>query len=168
MKTIIVDMDDIALSNALNNNPDANGLNYAYYLKGKFPQFKITLFTIPGRSTIPWMQELSKISWIRLAMHGFHHDESEEITQPMLEVMEPFTKIYKGPNWKVTGPEKDLLFINNWTLAVKEKLPEYPGKQWPLTDPRVFHGHCWIKGDWERLESLIEPDTEFKFIEEVI
>lgn len=162
MKQILCDMDDISL-----DNPDANGLNYAFYLKGKFPQFKLTYFIIPGRSTEQWVKELSQISWIKLAMHGYHHDEQEELEGYMLEFMEPFTKLYKGPNWKLIPVELELLQKRGWKLAVKNQImADIP--QWPLTDERAVHGHCWIKGDWQRLESLIEADTEFKFIEEVI
>ncbi len=163
-KILVPNFDDISL-----DNEAANGLNYAFYLKGKFPKLKLTLFTIPGRSTIPWMEELSRIPWIRLGMHGFNHDEAESITKAQLEVMEPFTKLYKGPNWKLDNKELDLLAEKQWTIAVKEKINmNIPMKQWPLTDGRAIHGHCWIKADWERLQNLCEQDTEFKFIEEVI
>lgn len=162
MKILVPDFDDISL-----DNPDANGLQYAFYLKGKFPKLKLTFFIIPARSTHAWMREINNIPWIKLAMHGYHHDENEEITQEMLDEMWPFTRLYKGPNWKITNSELALLERNNWKLAVKDKLPTAI-KQWSLTDPRVIHGHCWIKSDWERLESLIEHDTEFKFIEEIV
>ncbi len=151
---LIPDMDDISL-----DNPDANGLNYAFYLKGKFPKFKITLFCIPGRATIEWLELLDKNSeWISVCMHGWNHDEEEEITQEMLDEW-PFDPYYKGPNWKVNKKEKELLLLSDWQLVTK---------QWTLRTPGVVHGHCWIKSDWERLEKKITAETEFKFIYELI
>lgn len=150
MRRLIVDMDDISL-----DNPDANGLNYAFYLKGKFPKFKINLFTIPGRSTKAWIRELASIPWIELGVHGNMHDESEVINNDIIDRWSiHFSHYYKGPNWKVTAKEANLLIGSEYTIITKE---------W-LNRDDVYHGHCWIKSDWEKLESLINQDTEFDFI----
>lgn len=145
-------MDDIYI------NP-ANGLNWAWYLKGKFPSFKITFFTIPGRSTQDWMLRLSNIPWIELAMHGYNHDEEEEVTDGQLKEWGLFfPKIYKGPNWKVTKKEKGLLKQQGYFLVTKS---------W-LKLPDIFHGHTWIEADWKNLESKLDKNTQYKFISEVI
>ena len=97
------------------------------------------------------------------------HDEEVEVIASQLEVMSPYTKLYKGPNWKITEKEIDLLARHGWSIAVQEKI-DRPIKQWPLTDERAFHGHCWIQSDWEKLYKILEQNkqVQFKFIEETI
>lgn len=155
MKTIICDMDDVSL----NDGPAANGMNWIYYLHGKYPGFKITLFAIPGRSNHEWLEHLIDEGSVELAVHGNMHDENEVITQEMIDSWYGYyEKIYKGPNWKVTPEEKKLLETNGYDII---------DGIW-LDRPDVVHGHVWIDADWQRLESLIEPDTKFKWISEVL
>ena len=159
---LVPDMDDVSLDNA------ANGLNWVLYLRGKYPKFKCTLFVIPGRSSIEWIKELAKYWWLEIVMHGWNHDEKEEITQKILDQFPSwFIKVYKGPNWKVNKRELKLLKKNNVILAVKERI-DYPIKQWSLTDKKAIHGHAWIESDWKKLEAMITPETEFKFISEAV
>jgi len=160
MSYLVADMDDVYID-------PANGMNWLWYLKGKYPNFKCTLFVIPGKSTLDWIWELVNLDWVEVGIHGNMHDEKEEITEDIIKGWSIWSSIYKGPNWKVTKKEMDLLHEKGYSLAVKEVI-EHPIKQWPLTDPRAVHGHAWIEADWKRLESLIKPKTEFKFIKEVI
>lgn len=167
MNEIVADMDDVDLQ----SGPSANGMNWLFHLKGKFPKFKITLFVIPGRSTWEWLdlfihtRNPNKPCWIELALHGWNHKEGEPITQKMLDDW-PYTQVYKGPNWSISLYDLELLKKNNYVLAVKEKI-DFPIKQWSMTDSRCVHGHVWIDGDWKRLEDRIDKNTEFKFISEI-
>lgn len=92
-------------------------------------------------------------------MHGYNHEETEEVTEDQLREWGIFfPKIYKGPNWKVTKKEQKLLDDAGFTTIKKS---------W-LKRPDIFHGHTWIEADWKKLESNIYEDTKFFFISEVI
>lgn len=162
MKTLVVDMDDIYID-------PANGLNWLFYLKGKYPDFKCNLFVVPGRSTNNWLYMLENLGWVELGIHGNNHDTTEEITEEMISTIWPWLnhKLYKGPDWKVNKKEMDLLLRHGFSLAVKEVI-DHPIKQWPLTDPRVLHGHTWVEADWKRVDESIDEETEFQFISEVL
>lgn len=165
--TLVVDMDDIALA----DGPAANGMNWLYYLHGTYPDFVCNLFAIPERCPEWWLDMINRHHWLKLCMHGWNHDEQESIYKPMLKDWSSmgYSRVYKGPNWKVTPREMDLLADNGWVLAVKEKV-DHPVKQWVLSDPRACHGHVWIESDWKRLEKRIRetPDPLFEFIEDII
>lgn len=166
----VVDMDDFYLD-------PANGLNWLFYLKGKYPTFKITLFTVPLRSTIPFLKEVKKLDWIELAVHGFQHDEKETYTltkaemQKYLNDLEKdnlYVKGFKGANWKVSENLIDILRGRGYWLAVKETFAD-PIKQWPLTDPRVTHGHIWMMETHNKEGKLnFGEETDFRFISEVV
>lgn len=161
---IVIDMDDICL----NDGPAANGMHWMYYLKGKYPRFKINLFCIPGRSTFNWLQMLADHDWINVCMHGWNHDEKESILDTYLEVWEKkYCKVYKGPNWKIDEGEFDLLRKYNFTIATKKYKPT-DMNQWCLTDPRAVHGHVWVEADWKRVERRLAEDSDCRFIQEVV
>ena len=100
--SLVVMLDDIDLS-----KPVANRLDYLFWLKGKYPQFKCSLFVIPMRSTWEWIHELNKISWIEICMHGWNHNIEESITLEMIKEWQNhgLPSIYKGPEWKVSTEE---------------------------------------------------------------
>src|SRR2546429_4234257 len=162
MKSLCIDMDDFSLE-----GPAANMMNWMFYLKGKYPEFKITLFAIPGRSNFPWLWEVARLPWIELALHGWDHDEEQEINFTQLREW-PFAKIYKGPNWKVTEREKVALAESGYILATKER-ESYGNKQWALTDGGALHGHIWVESDWVRIKNRIDGlgCRKFNFISEV-
>lgn len=170
MKTVAMDMDDFYID-------PANGMNWLFWLKGKYPNFKITLFTIPFRSNNQWLREVKKLDWIELALHGFQHDEEETFSldvSRMDEYLKEFertglyTKGFKGANWKVSWKLLDLLAKRGYWLAVKETINE-PITQWPLTDPRAVHGHIWMMETHKKEGKLdFGEETDFKFISEVV
>ncbi len=50
---------------------DRNGLNFLFAWKAKYPNFKITLYTIPDRISSNMLNLLkSHKDWIGLAIHG--------------------------------------------------------------------------------------------------
>ena len=89
-----------------------SGLNFLFYWKAKYPRFKITLFTIPNKTSREMMELLQRHSdWIEIAAHGFTHSSNFENFdwdyQTTKELMEPlekrgFKKIYKSPGWTIT------------------------------------------------------------------
>jgi hypothetical protein len=112
-KHAIVEADDFQ------DRYDRNGLNFLFHWKTKFPKFKITLFTIPDRTSPELLQLIWKHQdWIQLAVHGFNHESNfecyswshEKTTALMQRVGKmniPFTppvyqKIFKAPGWTIT------------------------------------------------------------------
>jgi hypothetical protein len=106
-KVAIVEADDFQ------DRYDRNGLNFLFYWKTKYPKFKISLFTIPDRTSPEMLQLISKHSdWIELTVHGFNHESnfecyswSYERTRALMERVEKkgaYKKIFKAPGWTIT------------------------------------------------------------------
>lgn len=93
---------------------DRNGLEMLFYWKAKYPKFKITLFTIPNKTSY----ELRKLldphrNWIELAVHGWDHDSNYECwnwdyekTQALMNRLDfsagDYIKVFKAPGWTIT------------------------------------------------------------------
>ena len=116
-KLAIVEADDFQ------TKYDRNGLGMLFYWKSIYPKFKITLFTIPNR-TSDGMLRLMYLhrDWIELAVHGFDHESNFECwnwdyekTKALMERVEnhgeldmewtypSYTKFFKAPGWMITG-----------------------------------------------------------------
>lgn len=92
---------------------DRNGMNFLFYWKTKCPNFKITLFTIPDRTSPELIKLISKhADWIELGVHGWNHESNFECwgwdevkTNAYLDRVEKagaYTKIFKAPGWQIT------------------------------------------------------------------
>lgn len=91
---------------------DRNGLNFLFYWKAKYPKFKISLFTIPGRTSKEMLALLQKHSdWIEILVHGYSHSSNFEnfdwdfqTTLNLLESLynKGYKRIYKAPGWTIT------------------------------------------------------------------
>ena len=91
---------------------------HALYLKAKYPKFKITLFTIPNKTSREFLKLITPHgSWIELAIHGWDHDsnyecwswdyEKAKALMNRLETFHPtdsiyYKKIFKAPGWTIT------------------------------------------------------------------
>lgn len=141
-------LDDFALE-----SPGANKLDWLYYMRGKYGEsFEMTVFVIPNLSDVDWAKELNKLPWLTLAMHGWNHDEEEEITQEMLYHWEDqgMAKIYKGPNWKLPGNTKDNVLSAGFILVTKP-IPE-----------NYIQGHIWNTVDLGTIEEEVERGVAMK------
>lgn len=114
-KFAIVEADDFQ------DKYNRNGLNFLFYWKAKYPKFKITLFTIPNRTSEEFLALIMKHSdWIELAVHGWDHEPNFECygwdyekcksfmhrTYKMgAEGSRTYKKIFKAPGWTITGQE---------------------------------------------------------------
>jgi len=103
----------IAEADDFMNQANRNGLDYLFYWKAKYPKFKITLFTIPDKTTLEFLNLINfPNDWIELAIHGFTHDsnfecwEWDEVTAKALmkRVIDTgkYVKIFKAPGWMIT------------------------------------------------------------------
>jgi len=90
---------------------DRNGLNYLFWWKSKYPNFKITLFTIPDRTSPALLKSLP--DWIEIAVHGFNHESNfecygwdREKTAALMDrvgrLSPRYQKIFKAPGWTIT------------------------------------------------------------------
>lgn len=110
-KLAIVESDDTE------DHYSRNGLNFLFYWKAKYPKFKISIFTIPNKTSREMLALLAKHSdWIEILVHGFHHSSNFECFdwdyETTVELMTPlenrgFKKIFKAPGWQIVpgGPE---------------------------------------------------------------
>lgn len=115
-KYAIVEADDFQ------DRYDRNGLNFLFHWKVKYPKFKITLFTIPDRTSPEMLELINKNrDWIELAVHGFNHESNFECyswsydrAKALMERVQKFTintdqnvpeaykRIFKAPGWTIT------------------------------------------------------------------
>lgn len=113
--TAIVEADDFC------DRWDRNGLNFLLAWKAKYPKFKITLYTIPNRTSQQMLNLLEPYLgyWIELAVHGWDHESNFECygwdyekTKMFMDrvdkmrtsyLMKPaYTKNFKAPGWTIT------------------------------------------------------------------
>ncbi len=117
-KLAIVEADDFQ------DKYDRNGLEMLFYWKAKYPKFKITLFTIPNKTSEKMLSLIGgrHYDWIEFAMHGWDHDSNYEcwewdyektkiLAERALHRVSPirleyFRHIFKAPGWMITGNEK--------------------------------------------------------------
>lgn len=105
-KLVFVESDDTE------DHYSRNGLNMLFYWKSKYPRFKISLFTIPNKTSREMISLLKKHDeWIELLVHGFSHSSNFECFDwdynRTLELMNPlyqkgYRSIFKAPGWTIT------------------------------------------------------------------
>lgn len=116
-KTAIVEADDFQ------DKYNRNGLSELFYWKAKYPKFKITLFTIPNRTSLNMLRLIFQhCDWIELAVHGWDHESNFECynwsydkTKSFMDRVKKindswdndyfihYKKIFKAPGWTITG-----------------------------------------------------------------
>lgn len=152
---------------------DRNGLNYLFYWKSKFPKFKITLFTIPEKTSQPLLNLALNTDWIQLAMHGWSHESNFECYHwdydtamtyiERVEKMGCFIPVFKAPGWTITHkyngyPADESLPVAKDETAVYRAFRD---KGWLVFDrnynspialgnlvvmednPKIVHMHTW-------------------------
>lgn len=110
-KLAIVESDDFQ------DKYDRSGLNFLFYWKAKYPNFKITLFTIPNRTTPEFKRLIDQLPWIELAVHGYDHESNFECYGWNYETAKgimqrtqsartwkdkPYINMFKAPGWTIT------------------------------------------------------------------
>ena len=103
-KLVILESDDTE------DHFERNGLNYLFYWKSRYPNFKVSLFTIPNKTSREMRELLSRHSdWIELLVHGYSHssnfecfDWDYEKTKELLSPLQGYKKVFKSPGWTIT------------------------------------------------------------------
>lgn len=95
---------------------DRNGLEMLFYWKAKYPKFKVTLFTIPNKTSYYMLELIGRNEdWIELAWHGWDHDSNYEcwnwdydttVVLAKKRLSPDYKQIFKAPGWMITGDEK--------------------------------------------------------------
>lgn len=185
---VVVDFDDFC------DDYEKSGLQYLYYIKSKFPKFKVTLFAVPnwkGENQRSFYEEIKKLGWIQLAVHGWQHPHPRECqdwdvitTERVLDEVESwgvFEKIWKSPGWQISNDTYSVLVKRGYIVGDqhynKDRRPA-DLQAYCTCHPLMCHGHTW---DMENdnplyrngLRQFIEEhglpfdkDTNFNFITE--
>ncbi len=167
-----------------------NRLDLLLKLKECFPNFKISMFTIPIDKPMDYgpylirhdlLQEVKKhLDWIQIIPHGLHHDGREtmrwnkeqfrnEIAPQIVEAFEadglPFVKGYKSPHYTMSEGVKAALVELGWRLFEKEGYALH--QDWPEGD-LLLRGHVYGCADdlGKNLDKLLNlpQDTIWEFI----
>lgn len=181
-RVIYVDLDDFC--------EDNTSLKLLEDIKRDIPGFRVTLFTIVGRSSKGFIDRINDdYDWIRMVPHGWEHRTSRECEHWSYDqsldylwmVTNNYPKLkpgFKAPGWQISdGMYCALAEMKFW---VADQL--YNNKRRPaglpvylLDSPDKIHGHIGHLGGFNANElSLILPqimtvkDREFGFIEDAI
>lgn len=154
------------------------------------PNFKATLFTIPGEVTVEMLSwAAANRDWIELAWHGFYHRDNYECAEMSYEEFEAkmngfqqlfgnfFVQGFKAPGWQIGDEVRRWLKDNGYWLADHvdngQKRLEFPMKTYKVGENSV-HTHTWDcvgNGVYELADSLLEQVKEtkdWKFVSEVL
>ncbi len=135
------------------------------------PNFKTTLFAIPGEMTLEMLKWFdANKSWVELAVHGFYHTSNYECEKMSYEVFDGlmnevsgvvedlFVKGFKAPGWQISDGAYEWLVEHDWWVADQaynnkrrpEGLPAYVNASGTffVGDKRVeaWHGHTHDHG----------------------
>lgn len=195
---MVIDFDDFGCTHIISDQTQSHdcrdALDKLHYAN---PNFKVTLFTIPGELTYE-LAEWCKANngWVQLAVHGILHktnyecekmtyeefDTHMQILKPMLDTY--FVKGFKSPGWQTSDDVFRWLLDNDYWVADQgyndHRRPDmkaylnYDGVfKVNGEEVKAHHGHVWncvgngIYEDFDNIVNKIKDETEFKFISEL-
>lgn len=176
MIPLVVDLDDFCDEYA--------PLDLLEKIKAKIPQFRITLFTIPARTTKALMETMLDLDWVDLVPHGWMHETNHEcahwghvqITECLKRCEERgfHTKGFKAPGWQISeGCYYGLRDRGYWVADQKYNSQRWiEGLRLFVRDGRSIHGHAG-GSSVNALPLLVpkilsHPQDQFLFAREVI
>ena len=156
-------------------------------LKLEFPNFRVTLFAIPGRCSKALIEKYKKLPWVELGIHGYHHSsyecgiwDYEEAKEKIQEALDMgFDPVFKCPGWITSRAVVDALgdmgvvaaqHFNHGTTWVGCKAPLYVYNDF-MCNWITIHGHTWDVSDngpsrWPRMFADIPVSASFHFVSE--
>ncbi len=182
---VVFDLDDFHDTN--------HNLPLLLDLKRRFPNLKVTLFCIPSKCSIPFIQSLKDRygQWMEFAVHGWHHDTEHGTAQEsnywtkeeanhylqLAEDMGIFVKGFRAPGWNINHETYEVLAERGYWVAdhkdhdrwvAEIKLPRYTTGH--LAE---VHGHiqqCNMNGllDLATVKCNFHRDTTFRFVSEAL
>jgi len=146
------------------------------------PEFRCTLFAIPGRCTEEWCRSLPP--WIELAVHGWWHATNYEClgwTSADMErcmaapvVRRYFTNGFKAPGWQISDACYEVLLERGWWVADQhlEDGRRPAGLRTYFYEDGGWHGHIddvcgnGITETWKEVVNHVEAAEEFRWCSE--
>lgn len=154
------------------------------------PNFKATLFAIPGEMTpelLLWCWANS--SWVELAVHGLYHASNYECEKmsyrefdelmghtTLARTFNFYVKGFKAPGWQISNDIYRWLEDHGWWVADQSYNNERRPKDLPvyIIGDNSMHHHTWNcvgNGVYEQEEYIldrIKDETKFKFVSEMV
>lgn len=147
---VVLSLDDFSIVN--------NRLDLLFRLKEHFPNFKVSLFTIPIDEKRDWgpyllrgeyLKKIKNLNWIQIIPHGYIHNGSEmrnadyryfkEVTMPAIKrAFErdgiTYEKGFKAPHWRWSDGVVKALDEEGWWGAIDPRQPN-------MSKPKKFYCH---------------------------
>lgn len=127
---------------------DNNRLDVLNYIKDRNQDFKISLFTIPGRCSPNFLEMARQIDWIRMYPHGWTHDTPRECqnwtyeqSKEYLDKIDGFGKVFKAPGWQISDGMYQALLERGYAVADQHYNDERRPKGLKVFYPTAHHYH---------------------------
>lgn len=161
-----------------------DAMPYMWRLKEINPDFKATLFSVPGLGSPGFW--LSHPDWIEIAWHGWMHPDPYECSdwtyarmddwfaEPVIE--HRTTDGWKSPGWQISDGTYRWLADHGWWVADQhlEDARRPPGLRTYFYEDGNWHGHVQnvcgngLAETWERLAAVVADETCFAFASESV
>jgi hypothetical protein len=159
--------------------PGHDALDRLGELRRLRPDFRCTLFAIPGRCTAEWCASLP--DWVEIAVHGWMHDTNYECAawkrEDVWAVMDSpivrdfFAEGFKAPGWQISDECYEALVEADWWVADQhlEDARRPVGLRTYFYEDGGWHGHIdnvcgnGIEETWERVVDAVRGAEEFRF-----
>lgn len=146
------------------------------------PDFRCTLFAIPGRCTEDWCRSLPP--WVELGVHGWMHTTNYEClnwTRTDMErclaaplVQRYFAQGFKAPGWQISDACYEVLLERGWWVADQhlEDGRRPAGLRTYFYEDGGWHGHIddvcgnGIGETWKEVVDLVGDAEEFRWCSE--
>ena len=149
--------------------------------------FKVTLFTVPGKTTLEMLKwAKDNENWVRLGVHGWLHNDNYECLEwtmdQCMKVLQfchkhGFDSVFKAPGWQISDGCYEA--CRRFGMIVADQ--PYNTERRPNglfvyeVGDNSYHGHTWDCGcgngiyeDWDNIYNKVIEYKEFKFISEAI
>jgi hypothetical protein len=154
-------------------------------LKEINPKFKVTLFTIPAKTTIDMLDwAAANDYWVEIVQHGWDHHSNwecekwtyEEALANLAKAAPYFpTKGFKAPGWQISTETMQALRDSGYWIADQpyndDRRPE--GLKVYKVGEFDYHGHTWdcgcnngINEDWDNIAYRVKIADSFQFVSE--
>lgn len=163
--------------------PGHDGMERLTALHDLRPDFRCTLFAVPGRGTPDYWQSFP--TWVELAVHGWLHTPLEcadwtrdDIAFAIHHRPSSFVAGFKAPFWTLSDDVYAGLLSAGWWVADHPsndaRRPE--GLRTHVLDvgPEHWHGHIGndcgngIEETWDHVVALVERAPSFEFMSEAV
>lgn len=163
--------------------PGHDGLSYLHSLKAIRPDFRCTLFAIPGLCTPEWCEGIP--DWIELAVHGWDHHSVYECAAWSRddlarcldsEIVEAyFVEGFKAPGWQISDDCYQELLHRGWWVADQhlEDARRPSNLAVYFFEDGNWHGHIQnvcgngLEETWNHVVELVKSAPSFEFASEV-